>query len=124
TQGYTSGAATYRSPHQRQPNAHTAAVGRGPGNPSRWRKRRMVRPRPRALFLALVMVAAAAIVALAVMPNGLFRQTSDSKPTAAAPTGQTAEEPDGEEPGCEAEAGAEEEDAERCELGYFNPRKE
>ena len=85
----------------------------------------MARPRPRALFLALVGVAIAAIVAFAVMPNGLFRQTSDSQPSAAPPTEQTAQEPEGEEPGCEeGDAGAEGEDAERCELGYFDPRKE
>ena len=85
----------------------------------------MARPRPRALFLALVMVAAAAIVAFAVMPNGLFRQTSNTGPTAALPTEPGAEEPDGEDPGCEnGEAGEDEEDAERCELGYLNPRKE
>ena len=85
----------------------------------------MARPRPRALVLALVGVAIAAIVALAVMPNGLVPKTS-SNSTAAAPTGQTAQEPEGEEnEACEAgEGGEEAEDGERCELGYFDPRKE
>ena len=85
----------------------------------------MARPRPRALFLVTVLLAIGAIVAFAVMPSGLLRQTNSSGPTAANPTGQTAREPEGEEPGCEA--GEEAEDAEaaaECELGYFNPRKE
>ncbi len=67
----------------------------------------MARLRPRALLLAMVAVATVAIVALAVMPNGLFRQNTSSGPTAVSPGGQTTGEPEGEDSG-----------------GYFNPRKE
>ena len=85
----------------------------------------MARPRPRALVLALVALATVAIVAFAVMPNGLFRGTTSNP---AAPTDQTAQEPDGQDAeGCKAGDGGEAEDAdaaERCELGYFDPRKE
>jgi hypothetical protein len=85
----------------------------------------MARTRPRALVLALVGVAIAAIVAFAVMPNGVFRQTSNSQTSATPPKQPTAQEPEGEEPGCEdGEAGEVEEDAGRCEFGYFDPRKE
>src|SRR5690349_6645925 len=69
----------------------------------------MARPRPRAFVLALVALATVAIVAFAVMPNGLFRQTSN-KSTTAASADQTAQEPKGE-------------DGEESE-GYFDPRKE
>src|SRR6476659_9480836 len=85
----------------------------------------MARPRPRALFLALILVSAGAIVAFAVMPNGLFRQTGNANSTAALHTESTAQEPDGGNQECASgEAGAEAEAAQPCELGYVNPRKE
>jgi hypothetical protein len=76
----------------------------------------MDRLRPRLPWIALVAVATAAIIALAVMPNGVLSPTSNAQPTAA-PTGQTADGDPGE--GCE-----EGQDAEACEGGYFDPRKE
>jgi hypothetical protein len=83
----------------------------------------MQRPRPRLPLLLLVAVAIVAIVALATLPGGVLRPTSDARPTAAANTGQTADEGDGEQgEACdEAEEGAA---GEECGAGYFDPRKE
>src|SRR4029079_2246714 len=74
------------------------------------------------LILALVALATVAIVAFAVMPNGLLPRTTSNP---AAPTNQSAEEPDGQDAqGCDAGEEQDAEEAAQCALGYFDPRKE
>jgi hypothetical protein len=86
---------------------------------------RMARPRPRALLVALAVVATGALIAFALMPNGLLRQATSSGPTAANPTGETAQEPGGDQPHCDAGDEANDPDAaQKCQTGYFDPRKE